>query len=371
MKFKSPNWLAYIVSALITFFAILLVVSFLNITATTGGYGSSESYTIPTNDTSFAGIFETPNLDFSMPHNEYIKSEAEFNNKRRIIEQDDEGANANKIAIGFLNFYKIPKLNLQINKFENNKSIFKAKVQFLDSLSLKMEDEKDSSKVKKLQSQIDSVYKERTVKITTSDLSSESNLFYFGLTGYNLIKNNTIFFIKDTKNYLAFVKYDSTYKTERGEVKDGHYERKEIKPRYIKKDNALLLPINQSTYKFFYYASFVLFPILIALFSFLFIGLPIQVLLNIAKGRVFISNNMKSLHRMSLALLIVALLKILLPFVLHWIFTRSIPNDFEFLSFTTILKDNYELIIVIIIALAIREAFKKGYKLQQENALTI
>jgi hypothetical protein len=74
---------------------------------------------------------------------------------------------------------------------------------------------------------------------------------------------------------------------------------------------------------------------------------------------------------MALALFVYALASATVPYILRFIFRDLIPQEFMLESFGRVLLSQLSSFVAALGLYMISKAFRRGYKLQQENALTI
>lgn len=323
MKIRLKNytsWLAIIIATLITGYFVLLIT----------GWGTSYSMqtdvvsgiTLPAEDTAFGGIFKMNNLNDSLPYYLYKKQEdslAETRRKRDLINESSWIAEGGR-GFGYLGLAALP----------------------LDGIPYPEVPE-------------------------TAELKIKTNIYYLTLEGFTLYYD-TKFFIANKMYNLAYPKWD----VKDSAKKNGHYERKQIAVRYNSKDKKIMIPISKKLFDFIN-TSLAILPFFFIFASiYLFIGLPIQVIINISKGRAFIPKNILYLRLVSFALLIIVLLSISLPYLINYIFRAEIPSDFKFRENTFNYPTSYLSQILMGVGLFIVSiAFQKGYRLQQEQELTI
>jgi hypothetical protein len=178
--------------------------------------------------------------------------------------------------------------------------------------------------------------------------------YYIWLPSYTL-DDRFEFYYKDGKNYLKEI--------------NGHS--KEIKVAYLKDfEKSVLVPVSK---EFFTGGRLFIF-ILMALIGFallyIFIALPINVLFNISRGKVFTQINLRDLHVLAYTSLGFFLVQMIMPYVTSLFFLKKIPPELT-LSFSSLFNSSWEIGLFGIITLTIARAFAKGYKLQQEQDLTI
>jgi len=100
-------------------------------------------------------------------------------------------------------------------------------------------------------------------------------------------------------------------------------------------------------------------------------GYPIQFLVRISKGKAFTEKNINGLKAITVLMFVYLIFSILLPFLIRFIFSKFIHPLFKPLSVYQLLSDKIVILFVLTIVFAIYLAFKKGYKLQQEQELTV
>lgn len=192
---------------------------------------------------------------------------------------------------------------------------------------------------------------------------------YFTLNGYTLEEGYNKFYIYEGKYYLLYTVWDK--KDKYRNITKGHQEYKEIPVRYSANDKAILIPISNKNYKFLYGTIIFLWVILVFFFSYLFIGLPFQVLLSISKGKAFLKENINALKIISGALVLVGLVRMFVNPLLRIAFRNYVPPEFELPSFYTYFSNNLKFFILALVVFLIMRAFQKGYQLQKEQELTI
>ena len=197
----------------------------------------------------------------------------------------------------------------------------------------------------------------------------EDKLYCLALIGFTL-PHDTKFFIQNGKYNLATPVYRSTTREDGKEWREGHYVRKEIPARYTD-DGKLLIPLSQGQFNFYSILVNALFygQLLVALY--LFLGLPIQILITISKGRPFDERNFKRFNLMAWALLAWAFINICSRYVLWFFFRNMITDDFNKPGIGAILWQNSWMIVIAIAVFITGRAFQKGNQLQKEQDLTI
>lgn len=217
---------------------------------------------------------------------------------------------------------------------------------------------------------------------TTSVFTEQKKLgkeYYVMLGSYTLNIENIIF-RENGKNYIKFPVWDKITKSEKeGTHKTGHYEIKEINVAVSepsKKDNLsnekrdIYIPISKKAHIILTWV-FRIFQLLCVAFGiYIFLILPFKILERIANGDAFNRKNIRALHIISYSLLGLYFLDIIIPLIFYAFLRKSVPAEFEF-SWTSLFTDNIPVLGLSIIILIIAATFAKGYKLQQDQDLTI
>jgi hypothetical protein len=207
-------------------------------------------------------------------------------------------------------------------------------------------------------------------KLQAENEKATEKLYFIALKEYNLDEDSRFFIQNGTYN-LAYVHWDKIKKTKEGEYRSGHYERKMIPVRYSAKNKTVFIPITNGQY------NVISVGLSICLFAFLFffvyviIGLPIQVLVNIAKGKAFNRKNVHNLKLIAHSITGLILLTTTMHYGVHYIFRSRIPADFQTTSFWSGASAWIPWIIAVVALFIIAKAFERGYNLQEEQNLTI
>lgn len=329
---------------------------------------------LPNNDTSFGNLFTYTDINDSLPYREYKKKEDSLNTIKKSNEADDEGIRVTGMSTGCIGLYSIPKeynLKFYLSTLHHDAKL-KIYTDSLDKLYNIISQESATINQEKLDG-INKIINERNHYLNdslTAEQVKEKN-YYFGLNGYSLKDFNTKFFIKNEKINLAFVKWDSTIKRKYDSTKKGHYEHKQIGVRFAIDRKQLLIPISKSNYDILKAGFYSLLILNIFLSIYFFIGSPIQILINISRGRAFTDKNINLLSGITIVTFIYASINIFAPHIFRLLFWKKIPQDFQLAPFFNNLMENLWPFFICIILFFITKAFKRGYKLQEEQALTI
>jgi len=132
-----------------------------------------------------------------------------------------------------------------------------------------------------------------------------------------------------------------------------------------------MIPISYKEYKFISTSLSILSITFIFLLVYILLGLPIQILINISRGKAFIKKNIQMFRQMSVALFIYSLLAIFFPYLLRVLFWKTIPDDFILPRIWESVFNNLYTVLVAVGLFLIGKAFQKGYMLQEEQDLTV
>lgn len=198
----------------------------------------------------------------------------------------------------------------------------------------------------------------------------ENPRYYFTLEGYEL-EPYARFFVQNGNYNLAYVNWDSTIDNGSRKIMYGHYERKQIPVRYSESSRKLMIPISEKGF----HRGKILLKVMsvVTLFAliYFFLGLPIKILIRVAKGDAFNPANIRRFKLIGFGFIIIWALKLGFPYVLKLMFSGVIPSEFTLEPFLWSITRNPVILFLGIASLIISAAFKKGYNLQQDQALTI
>ena len=373
MKRSTISLIALTIAILITGYFVYLWIGVANISTSISTDGSSIE--VPEGDTSFENIFYSYHINDSLPHYEYRSIEDSINRIKQGKDLDNKGVGSYKYfgSIGLGVIRESWVRNKQQGLYRDSLIIHS-----LDSLNklysnLPNNNPRDSlQRVKEAQS-IESRLRAMTSEVNERVNAQNEQLYYLTLSGYSIDPNNE-FFVQNGNYYLAVAKWDSTFKRTHGSMQHGHYERKQIPIRYSPESERILIPISQKKYNFLNTLFTIVTWSWLFVMVLIFLGLPVQILIDISKGKAFTKANIKRFKVMSLAASIYIIFKIGIPYILNFIFRKSIPDEFEL----KVLGDDgsgitvlFFLILATVSLFLIGKAFQKGYNLQQEQDLTI
>lgn len=177
---------------------------------------------------------------------------------------------------------------------------------------------------------------------------------YIYLPSYTL-DDRFVYVYNDGKNYLVADNGNS----------------KEIQVAYLADFNkAVLVPVSKGSFTLGRNFTYIVMALIALALLYIFIALPINVLLRIARGKVFTQINLRELHMIAYIALGLFVVQMILPYIVRFFFLKKIPAELT-VSFSGLFNSTWEIGLFGIVMLAIARAFAKGYKLQQEQDLTI
>lgn len=318
MRKRKVSVLVLSISGLVTAFLFILfgsVTAIRNLDDREGGY----SIDGPQSDTAFAGIFSTPELNDSLPHYIYRKMEDSAKRVKTEQEIDNLSVGGDGMSIGVFGVYAMNRHQNTWNAMaENNKDQY----------------------------------------------------YYIGIDGYRLDRESKFFIQNETYN-LAYVKWDSAKKDPNSNRKHGHYERKEIPVRYSAPDERVLIPVTKFQYNALRSLFYLLWFVLLVGMLYFFLGIPVQVLLNISRGLAFDENNVRYFNVIARLFFVLGVLYFVGPYILDLFLRFIIPADFKRPPFTEGLGSVCWLFVLSIAVSITGKAFQKGNTMQKEQDLTI
>jgi len=194
--------------------------------------------------------------------------------------------------------------------------------------------------------------------------------YFVALPNY-IIKQNASYYIEKDKYYLDYFVPDSL---SAGGVSLGHHEKKEIKVRYAVGDSdeggTVLIPVSKQVYNFYRFLTNAVFVLLIIVGIVVVCIFPFSVLVNIAYGAPFAKSNIRKLSIIGWSLLTIPIINSIIPLIIGFFLRNKIPDQFYFPAQLAFMDSKTWLIAAVAILL-FASAFKQGYKLQQEQDLTI
>ena len=193
--------------------------------------------------------------------------------------------------------------------------------------------------------------------------------YFISLKGFALKSDAS--FLVDKNDYIIekFVEEKKTaYST------TGHIEQEKIRVRlaadHTKEGLTLLIPVSSRVFSWIEMFMYLFLVAGILAGIWIFIRLPVLVLINIANGKPFLKKNIRYLSCIGWGIIGCCMLMVILPGLIQLILSSMIPNEIYF-PFWPHLFDYRWGIFLGIAVLMLARAFKQGYKLQQEQDLTI
>ncbi|MBK8088212.1 MAG: DUF2975 domain-containing protein [Chitinophagaceae bacterium] len=302
--------IAILITLMFLAYFALIFFSFSSSVSNDGGY---DSFEYSPNDTSFGGLLYQPELNDSLPHFQYqhIKDSLTNLNEQRIQKNET-----------FISSWRTGDIG----------------VGKIDDLFLKESD--------------------------------KSLSYYLTLREFEL-ERDVKFFIEGNQYKLMYVAWDTLSKKGEPLRRLGTYKSLTIPIRYSAKEREIYIPITKTQYFVASVTMSIAAFLLLVLSLFVMFGYPIQFLVRISKGKAFTEKNINGLKAITVLMFVYLIFSILLPFLIRFIFSKFIHPLFKPLSVYQLLSDKIVILFVLTIVFAIYLAFKKGYKLQQEQELTV
>lgn len=319
MRKRSVSVLALSIAGLVTAFLFIL---FRSVTAISNmnDYDGGSTIDLPQSDTAFAGIFYTSHFNDSLPQYIYKRMVDSANKVKAEGEIENRGVGGDGMGVGIFGVYAMdrPKMNTY-NAIAGN---------------------------------------------------GKHQYYYIGFDGYRLDRESK-FFIQNETYHLAFVKWDTAKKNPNSHWKHGHYERKEIPVRYSAENERVLVPVTQHQYEALRSLFYLLWFVFLVGALYFFLGIPVQVLLNISRGQAFDENNVRYFNIIARLFFVLGLLYLFGPYIMDVFLRNIIPADFKRPPFTEGLGTVCWLFVLSIAVFITGKAFQKGNNMQKEQDLTI
>ena len=325
MKKKSVrifSWVASITALL--FLAYFLMLDLAITGGTSIDYATARGITTPTstpeNDTAFGGIFMNDfSIDKSLPHYIYQQKADSIKTIKDNLDWQNKSIAGSGGRVSFIGYATIEKIPFP------GKKVVHSPAPKTDSVN-----------------------------------------YYLTLPGYSLDYDNK-FFVADDRYYLAVVEWEPQHKSGR----EGRYIRKQIPVRYAAESKEIMIPIKKGQYKTVAILFRVGFLLIILAWVYTIIGLPIQLLINISRGKAFTLKNISILRFIAFMVFGMSMINILAPYLLRLLLHNNVPAEFHREPFLNVLVNNFNAFLLSIVAFIVSIAFKKGYNLQQEQELTV
>jgi hypothetical protein len=374
---KNFSTIATIIAVIFLAYVIAIFISFrLSGTSSTRFTAdSARAYPEIFIDTAFGGILSKKTPDGNLPHNEYQRLDDSLRNLETQREYRFQGKGGEFRSIGALGIATIPKHDFY--SIHNHNKSDPLLIQIHDSIRMLMQRvspdrSADSIKLlkKKLEQLSDLVDKRGDyIRDSLNAIAEKEPTYYLTLSGYSLDPAYR-FFVHNGIPGLGYIAYDTI--VQNGDsVRVGYYARKISPVRYTADEKKIMIPISNGSYRFLKIFILIVLFIFMFIFVYVLVGLPLQVLINISRGRAFTEKNIRSFTQMSGLLMFVFLVNSFALPVIRLIFNRKIPAEFEAPDIPASMYDNILYFILAVVLFIIGRAFRKGYILQQEQELTV
>lgn len=339
----------------------------------TGPFPMSWMVNTPQEDTAFGGLFYNPGMDDSLPQYQYrriedsikcITDRIKMNNKSigngrgfaavSILEMTDETSNP----------WDEYKNDAVYNGLQDSMKLLSGKTTVLkegDSLS----------SINKLIGDVSWRITVRANELIRQKARQRKKYYYLGLNNYTVKENHTQFFVRNGTYNLAYVVWDHVSKRTYDSTQEGHYEQKKISVRYSADDKKIYIPLTKQQYLFTTFAVNTGMYGSLFLFIYFSLGIPLLILISIANGNAFTLKNIRRFKSMALVALIYTLIAIISPYLFGFFYRYMIPEELTLTPFIQTFFTQLPLLLIAVGLFLISKAFQRGYKLQQENALTI
>lgn len=352
----------------------ILIASYFGLLFTSISFGVSHNtgtITTPSNDSSFGNLFFSSNIPDSLPYAKY-KIIADIHNA--FIQKKEQINNSPGLSgWGFFNMGLRSGI-AETNNYDNLPANFSTenlieRLALKDSLNNLITEEKNKEKISNLKKQVDSI--DEHLHFNPFDLALEQrskNDNYFSIGKYNLKDYETKFFIKNGTYNLAKVKWQQNKNNPNNKI--GKYYIEKINFRYSSTNKEILKPISATTFKFLEILLIIFLVIASIAIIYFYVGIPIQILVNISRGDAFSIININYLNAITKFTVALTLFSFIVPRLLKFILIKEFYSDFT-VSNPDGIVDFLKFIFFIVALILIRKAFIKGKNLQQENELTV
>lgn len=315
MKKLLLNPLAIILSLIAAAFFVFTLFSWKAESGSSSSGYTSSIINNQVNDTSYGGVFYKPAINDSLPYVQYkrIEDSLLYQNQLRLRNNETFGNSFSNRLIGFT---ELIDNKTEVWDTKNNKQ------------------------------------------------------YFLSLAGFELEEEVKFFIEKNTYN-LVYLQWDTVGRKGENIERIGSYKRVAIPVRYSNADKKIFIPISANQFTAGYVVLLVLSVLMIAFILFVIFGYPIQFLIRVSKGQAFTEANVSGLRVTALLIFISFIVSVTFPFLIRLVFSSFIHPLFKPLKFWPQLYDHLPSLFLAVLVFAIYLAFKKGYKLQQEQELTV
>ncbi len=203
--------------------------------------------------------------------------------------------------------------------------------------------------------------------------------YYFYLSGFKLVRREDddiyprLHYKKGGISYLKYVQFDSVRGPDHKIMYSGHWVNKVIpyrvdeEPANTEGIKRILIPISQTSYTVLNITCWILVGIVLLLFCSVLRSFML-VLTDIARGNAFTVRNYKRLFYITNVIVLIPATFLIIQLVLQWVFRKQYAGDLVVhIGWGSYL--GWVLVAMVMFLLAM--AFHKGYRIQQEQDLTI
>jgi len=371
MRKRSVSVLGLSIAGLITIFLYMMYSA---VTTVTEGSADDMGSTIelPQSDTAFGGIFYTPRFNDSLPQYIYKRMEDSVNKVKAELELENRSV-GDGMGIGLFGVYAMDRPE----KYTYKEWLIKESLARLDNATIaayqRIDATTNKDSIEKIKTQLrDSLayIKRHYEKRIALAGRGKDQYYYIGFDGYRLDRESKFFIQNETYN-LAYVKWDTAKKNANSNWKHGHYERKQIGVRYSAENKRVLVPVTKHQYEALRSLFYLLWFVFLVGALYFFLGIPVQVLLNISRGQAFDENNVRYLNMIARLFFVLGLFCLFGPYILDLFLRIIIPADFKR---PPVLEGIWTVIWLFVLSIAVfitGKAFKKGNTMQKEQDLTI
>jgi hypothetical protein len=372
MRKRRVSILALAIAGLITTFLFIMFKTVTAVSVASIEDGGT-SVDLPESDTAFGGIFYTPRFNDSLPHYLYQHLNDSARKVKAELELENRSVGGDGLGVGLFGVYAINRPEKDTYK----ERLIKESLQRMDNATITAGQRmaattnKDSvEKIKKqLQDSLDYFKRYYGKRIEVAE-KGKDQYYYIGIGGYRLDPESK-FFIQNEAYHLAYVKWDTAKKNSNSNWAHGHYERKEIPVRYSAENERVLVPVTKHQYDALRALFYVIWFVFLVGALYFFVGIPVQVLLNISRGLAFDENNVRYFRVIARLFFAFGLLYLFGPYILDLFLRFIVPADFKRAPFTEGLSTPCWLFVLSIAVYITGKAFQKGNTMQKEQDLTI
>lgn len=363
------NRFALILAILVTIYFLYVYIStrFSNqpgFTVTSNGY----AIILPVQDTAFRNAFFQYDIDDSLPHYQFRKLEDSFKRIQFDIDRQNKGYLIKSSFHGFVGFTKLRNPQKLEERKQAREQLVKIRV---DSIKQVLQSVKNPDSIQRLMS-LEKAILENWAYSKNNEIYKELSPgdfdYFLTLQGYRLPENER-FFVQNGRYYIAYPGLDTT--TKKGAEELVYYKRKQVPVRHHETENTISIPLSKFWYNLLNSIAFILIILFFIASFYITLGLPASILVSISKGRAFTKQNIKDMKTIYWFLLGYGVLKTIYPFLEEWIFSKYITGNFISTTGLNSFFSSLPLLLSGLAVLLVCKAFQNGYKMQQEQDLTV